>query len=424
MIKNIVPRIRIDVDPPGQACAESGKPDLDRLPVGIDGHVDDIITDSPLFMSRKEDPQYLVRPADHVVIGVRAAGDTVRKSAVGGLKRPADDGVLFAEGDHVPVKIEEVLVEAQIIPVEPGDLIVLTVAVVIAVLGIPEFIPRIDHGSPPAAHQDCDGIAHHFKAEGPDHGIVRRTLDPAVPAAVVISAVHIVPAVCFVVFVVVGKQVVKREAVVAGDEIDGGAETVITVLIQVGRTHDPVRGLLRVPEIALEIVAERISVAAVPLRPPAIGREAADLVHAARVPGLRDELGLRKDRVLRDSPEQGRIPDRDTLSVPAQDTGQIKTEAVDMILRHPVAETVHDIADHDRMVAVKGIAASAEIVVLPSRREHVVDTVVNALETHKGPVLVSLRGVVKDDVQIDLDLVVLEQLDELLELGSFLIVLQ
>ena len=95
-----------------------------------------------------------------------------------------------------------------------------------------------------------------------------------------------------------------------------------------------------------------------------------------------------------------------------------------MILRHPVAETVHDIADHDRMVAVKGIAASAEIVVLPSRREHVVDTVVNALETHKGPVLVSLRGVVKDDVQIDLDLVVLEQLDELLELGSFLIVLQ
>lgn len=29
MIKNIVPRVRIDIDPPGQACAESGKPDLD-----------------------------------------------------------------------------------------------------------------------------------------------------------------------------------------------------------------------------------------------------------------------------------------------------------------------------------------------------------------------------------------------------------
>ncbi len=93
-----------------------------------------------------------------------------------------------------------------------------------------------------------------------------------------------------------------------------------------------------------------------------------------------------------------------------------------MVLGHPVPETVHDIADDHRVIAVEGIAAAAEIVVLSARGEHIVDAVVHALEAHEGTFAVSLRRVVEHDVQDDLDLALLEQLDQFLELGPLLVI--
>ena len=94
-----------------------------------------------------------------------------------------------------------------------------------------------------------------------------------------------------------------------------------------------------------------------------------------------------------------------------------------MILGHPVSETVDDIADDGGVIAVEGIAAAAEIVILSARSQHVVDTVVDTLETHEGTGAVALCGMVENYIQIDLDLVFFQKPDQSLELGSLLVVL-
>ena len=74
------------------------------------------------------------------------------------------------------------------------------------------------------------------------------------------------------------------------------------------------------------------------------------------------------------------------------------------------------------MIAVECISAAAEIVILSARCEHVVDAVVDALETHKRAPAVTLGGMVEYYIQNDLDLVFLQDLDQSLEFGTLLVV--
>ncbi len=108
------------------------------------------------------------------------------------------------EMDHVLIELEVILVSRQKVPVEPADLVILTVAVVVAVLGVSEFIARQDHGRTAAAHKNGDRISHHLETKGFDLGISRLSLFAAVPAAVIVGAVIVVPTVGFVVLAVVG----------------------------------------------------------------------------------------------------------------------------------------------------------------------------------------------------------------------------
>ena len=93
-----------------------------------------------------------------------------------------------------------------------------------------------------------------------------------------------------------------------------------------------------------------------------------------------------------------------------------------MILGHPVPETVNDIADYSGMVAVEGVSASAEIAVFSSRSEHVIDAVVHTLKGHEGTCAVPLCSVIEHNIQINFYLVVLQDLNQILELRSFLVI--
>ena len=165
-------------------------------------------------------------------------------------------------------------------------------------LGISELISRKDHRCSAAAHQDSDGISHHLIAELPDHGIIRGTFNTAVPAAVIIGSVRIVPSVCLIVLVIVGKQIIQSKAVMTGYEVHRGSETVVVLVIEIGGSHDPGGCILGIPIIPLEKVSEGITVAAVPLRPPVVCRKTADLIDTARIPGLCDQFCLRQHRIL------------------------------------------------------------------------------------------------------------------------------
>ena len=51
-------------------------------------------------------------------------------------------------------------------------------------------------------------------------GQIEIAFPTAIPAVIIVAVVRAAPTVSLVMFVVVSKQVVKRETVVAGDEID------------------------------------------------------------------------------------------------------------------------------------------------------------------------------------------------------------
>ena len=132
--------------------------------------------------------------------------------------------------------------------------------------------------------------------------VVGRPLGAAVPGAVVVGPVAVVLAVRLVVLLVVGDEVVQREAVVRGDEVDRRERPPAVGLVEVAGAREP-RGEVGDFRLAAPEVAHRVAVDAVPLRPE--HGEVADLVPArADVPRLGDELHLREHGVLVDDVEE------------------------------------------------------------------------------------------------------------------------
>src|SRR2546423_13863533 len=108
------------------------------------------------------------------------------------------------------------------LPIQPTDLIVLTIGVVISLLGATELIAAQKHRHALGQKEHRQKIALLPPAQTVDVRIVGRTLDAAIPGTVVIVSVAIFVAVRFVVLVVVTDKVVEGEAVVRSDEIDAG----------------------------------------------------------------------------------------------------------------------------------------------------------------------------------------------------------
>ena len=222
---------------------------------------------------------------------------------------------------------------------------------------------------------------------------------------------------------VVGIQVVQRESVMAGEEVHAGivARVIVVVVgieaaVEVAGAGDAPGGLPGVPVISLQISPQGIPVASVPLRPALAGGELPHLVEPACVPGLRDQLHVPQDRVGGQKLQQRRVVQGRAVLMPPQDAGQVEAEAVDAVAHRPVAQAFQDQLADDGVVAVQGIAAAAEIIVIAARREHIVHLVVEALEAEGGPLLVALGSVIEHHVQDHFYAVVVEGLDQHLQL--------
>ncbi len=75
------------------------------------------------------------------------------------------------------------------------------------------------------------------------------------------------------------------------------------------------------------------------------------------------------------------------------------------------------------MIAVQRVPAAAEIVIIPVRRQDIIDVIVDAFERETGAVVIPLRRVVEHHIQDDLDSVLLQFIDQLLQLVPLVIVL-
>ena len=98
---------------------------------------------------------------------------------------------------------------------------------------VAQLVAAADHRHALREQQRGHEVALLPLAQRDDRRVVGRPFGAAVPAIVVVGAVAVVLAVGLVVLLVVADQVVQREAVVAGDEVDAGVGLPAVVLVQV-----------------------------------------------------------------------------------------------------------------------------------------------------------------------------------------------
>jgi hypothetical protein len=103
------------------------------------------------------------------------------------------------------VKLAQRLVDA--VPVVPGQLVVLAVRVVVALLRPAQLVAPQQHGHPLGEQQGSQDVALLARAQGVDGAVVGGPLHAAVPGPVVALPVAAVLAVGLVVLVVEGDQI-------------------------------------------------------------------------------------------------------------------------------------------------------------------------------------------------------------------------
>ena len=99
-------------------------------------------------------------------------------------------------------------------PIEPTDFIVLAIRVVVSQLGAAHFIPHQQHGHAERQQVDGEHVFDLLVTKTFNFGIIGGALDAAIPTEVRIVPIAVFFVIGFVVFFVVGNQVVHGEPVV------------------------------------------------------------------------------------------------------------------------------------------------------------------------------------------------------------------
>ena len=172
-----------------------------------------------------------------------------------------------AEFDDFLEEVEEVGILLQVVPVKPGDFVVLTIGVVVTPLRVSHLVAREHHGNALAGHQHRHGILDLLVAQVVDALIVALTFPAAVPAVVAVLTVAVVLAIGLVVLAVVRHEVHHRKAVVGGDEVHAGLDATVLRGIQVWRADDTLLHIVEHILVALQETPHGITEFSVPFCP-------------------------------------------------------------------------------------------------------------------------------------------------------------
>ena len=288
--------------------------------------------------------------------------------------------MIFAEMDHILEKKEDILVFFKKGPVEPGDLIVLTVRIVVAELSITKFISCKKHRGSPAAHQYSAGILDHLHAKGEDIGVICISFSAAVPAAVVVGAVCIIPSVCLIMFFIVSVKIIQCKAIMAGEEIDRCVGASDFRIVNIRGTGNSAKSCRCVFNLSFQEISHIVPVTSVPLTPSPERRKISHLIETACIPGFCNQFCISKYRIKGKALKKGRMFHGRTIFISPQDGGKIKAKAINPVGSHPIPEAALDHLLYNRVITVHGISAPAEIVIAAFRSEHVINIVVKSFE--------------------------------------------
>ena len=186
---------------------------------------------------------------------------------------------------------------AQQAPIDPRDLVILTVRIVVALLRAPEFISGQQHGRALRKQQQRDRVFHRTGAHSLHLGVGSRALHAVVAAIARRVAISVVLAVSVIVALIVGDQVIERESVVAGHIVNAALRPVPekdarAALKPVGQSRHHAR-------VSAHKAAHIVAKAVIPLQPAAAGKPA-ELMQPDGVPRLRDDFGLGKQHIIFD----------------------------------------------------------------------------------------------------------------------------
>src|SRR5450759_5793943 len=106
------------------------------------------------------------------------------------------------------------------LPVNPGELVVLAVDVVVATLGSADLVAVGDHRDTLAEQKRGQEVALLLPSQGVDGRVIGLALGPAVPGAVVALAVLVALPIGVVALLVVGHMVSAGRTLVRDDEVD------------------------------------------------------------------------------------------------------------------------------------------------------------------------------------------------------------
>src|SRR5437870_5803644 len=119
----------------------------------------------------------------------------------------------FAKPDQLSREIQKLLVLFVVPPIEPADLVVLTISVVIALLRSSPLVATQKHRHALRKKKCGQEIPPLPFAQRVNLGVVGWTFDAAIPGEIVVVAVIVPVAVQFIVLFVVADQIVQRETI-------------------------------------------------------------------------------------------------------------------------------------------------------------------------------------------------------------------
>src|SRR5215472_11509322 len=116
-------------------------------------------------------------------------------------------------------------------PVEPANLVVLAIGIVVATLGATDFVAHDEHRNSQRKQSDGQENLDLSVSQVFNFGRAGWPLDTTVPATIVVGAVAVFFAVGLVVLLVVGNQVIQGKSVVTGHEVDAlfGLALLVTI---------------------------------------------------------------------------------------------------------------------------------------------------------------------------------------------------
>ena len=164
-----------------------------------------------------------------------------RKAGIRRLLIAPDYRMPSPKPDHFFKKKVLLFVGIQPFPVQPGNLIILTVGIIIPELSIAKLITCKEHRCPSAAKQDRKSIFHHPEAQITNHHLNSLPLCPPYPAPDIVTNIKKSPTIIQNKLLVIRIKIIQGKSIMAGQEIHRSMFSADPGIINVRRTGNSLK---------------------------------------------------------------------------------------------------------------------------------------------------------------------------------------